>query len=104
MSSNYFSKLPYESFTINGSFEYVIGTGEELSLASCDVVAEDKNGNDATDTVLVNGSKTVSSDGLKLHIKVQGGTVAGSPYKITYKGVTDVGEDYYIVQYMEIEE
>jgi len=102
MSYDYFIKQPYESFTVNADFENVMNTTESISVSSSDVVAEDKDGNDVTDTVLVSGSKAVS--GFTLQIRVQAGTAAGSPYKITYKAVTDVGEKYEADQFMEVEE
>jgi hypothetical protein len=102
MSSDYFKKQSYESFTVGADFENVMNTTESISVSSSSVVAEDKDGTDVTDAVLVDGSKAVS--GFKLQIRVQAGTAAASPYKITYKAVTDVGEQYEADQYMEIEE
>ncbi|MDY6957797.1 MAG: hypothetical protein SVK08_01435 [Halobacteriota archaeon] len=102
MSTNYFSKQNYETFTVAANFTNVMNSDETIVLASSDVVAEDKDGNDVSDTVLVSGSKAV--DGFNLKIRVQAGTAASSPYKITYKAVTNVGEQYEVDQFMEVEE
>lgn len=102
MSTNYFSKQTYESFTIAANFENVMNSDETIVLASCSVVAEDKDGTDVSDSVLVSGS--IAVDGFNLKIRVQAGSASASPYKITYKAVTNVGEQYEVDQFMEVEE
>ena len=104
MSQNYFSKQAYEKFTVGADFSNVMDTDESISVSSSEVVAVDNAGTDVSDTVLVSGSKAVDSTGQQLNIRVQAGTESGSPYKITYKAVTDVGEYYEIDQYMQVKE
>ena len=102
MSSDYFKKQPYEAFTVGANFENVMASTESIVVGTSAVTAEDKYGTDVSDSVLVDGSKAVS--GFKLQIRVQAGSESASPYKITYKAVTDTGEQYEVDQYMQVEE
>lgn len=85
MSANRFEKQSYEEFTIAGDFVNNLSTGE--GIASQTVAAEDKDGEDVSDTVLDQDS--IASSGTQVSVLVQGGAEASSPYKITMKCVTD---------------
>jgi len=92
MALDNFTKQSYESFIISANFENNMTTGETLTLASCSVSATDKDGVDASSTVLDSTSKAVS--GTKLQIRVKDGAEAGSPYKITFKAVTSLSNKW----------
>jgi len=93
MALDNFTKQSYESFIISANFEKNMTPGETLTLASCSVSATDKDGVDASSTVLDSTSKAVS--GTKLQIRVKDGAEAGgSPYKITFKAVTSLSNKW----------
>jgi len=95
-----FTKQPSETFTIQASFVNVLDTGETITLGNSTVIAKDNADVDVTDTVIFAGSKTVS--GVYLKAKVQGGTEAASPYKITFLASTDLSNVYEIDVLMTI--
>lgn len=88
MALDNFSKQSYESFVVSANFENNMESSEDLVLASCSVTATDSDGADASSTVLEDGSIQVS--GQALQIRVKAGAEANSPYKITFKAVTDL--------------
>lgn len=78
-------KQSRETFSIYGGITNVAQTGEQIiSHASTEVECKDVNGDDASD--LLQGSPSISSDGLKLYqrIKASEGTEALSPYCFTF--------------------
>ena len=99
---NSFSKQPYESFKICGDFSNVMDTDETITLATSSILVEDKDGEDVSDAMVVTDSKQV--DGQTLCFRVEGGTNSASPYKITYRAVTSVNEQYEVEQLMVVEE
>lgn len=92
MATDEFIKQTSEKFTIQADFSNALDTGETITLASSSVVAEDSNGDDVSDTILVPGSKSVDSQYLK--IKVQAGSESYSPYKITFLALTSLSNIY----------
>ena len=81
-----FRKQNSESFFVDADFTNVLSTGETLVLGDCSVEAVDVNGDDVASTVTDQDSLAV--DGNKLKIRVQAGTEAASPYKLTFKATT----------------
>ena len=102
MGSNTFTKQPYEEFTVGGDFSLVMDTDETIVVGSSDAVVEDSAGTDVTSSIIESGS--LAANGQILQVRVKGGTEDGSPYKITYKAVSDVGEKYEIDQFMEVKD
>jgi len=92
MALENFTKQSYESMIISANFENNMETDETLVLASCEVTAADVDGADASSTVLGSGSKAVS--GSALQIRVQAGSEASSPYKITFKALTSLNNKW----------
>ena len=90
--SNGFSKQLAEKFTIGADFANALDSGESISESLSTVTAVDGSKNDATDDVLTDDSKSVS--GTELKIGVEGGTVANSPYKITFLATTNLNNVY----------
>jgi len=90
--SDGFSKQIAEEFTIGADFANALDSGESIVLGSSSVVAEDVNEAVATDDVITSGSITVS--GTKLKVRIEGGTVALSPYKLTFLIVTSLNNIY----------
>ena len=86
MALESFEKQISEEFTISGGISDVAITGETVILAGSSVSATDKDGTDASSAVLYGSNISVSTTFLK--VKVKAGTVALSPYKITFKMVT----------------
>lgn len=88
------TKQSYETFIIAADFGNNMTTDEELTLESCDVSAMKSGGSagDSTDIVLTVAQKAIS--GTLLQIRVKGGVEADSPYKITFKGVTDLNNKW----------
>lgn len=86
-------KQPYEEFLVAANFavNMDIAGGEDLVLGSCTVVAEDKNGDDATADVTDQGtiSKGTGTEQGYLKCLIKAGTTALTPYKVTFRGVTD---------------
>jgi len=82
-----FEKQSYEEFPIAADFVNVMDSSESLTLSSCAVEAEDKDGSDVSSTVL--DQTTLKVDGTQLKIVCKAGSESKSPYKITFKGVTD---------------
>jgi hypothetical protein len=83
--ANKFTKQSYEEFTITADFVNVLDTGE--GIASQTVEAVDTDGTDVAATVTDQG--TISASGSQVSILVKAGSEAASPYKITFKIVTD---------------
>lgn len=83
--ANKFTKQSYEEFTITADFVNVLDTGE--TIASQTVEAEDKDGTDVAATVT--DQATISVSGSQVSVLVKAGAEAASPYKITFKIVTD---------------
>lgn len=89
------TKQSYEEFRIDVDFGLNMETGEKLNLSSCNVVCEDKDGNNVTSTLLdiatmtlVTGNESGSTD-TGLQVLIRAGSESGSKYKYTFYGVTD---------------
>ena len=87
-------KQAYEEFTIAGDFVDQAEPGEEAVLLGSEVFAEDKEGNNVGTTLLDQTTKAVS--GTQLRVKLRAGEEASSPYKVTFKIVTDLGNKWEI--------
>ena len=85
-------KQPNELFTIAGEFDDVLDTDETIVLGSSSATAIDGAGTDCSATFVVPGSIAVS--GTQLRCKIQGGTVALTPYKVTFLAGTSLGNVY----------
>lgn len=91
MRAGKFKKQGYEYFTIAANFSLnmdIVG-GEDLVVGNCTVVAEDKDGADAT--AIVTDQATIAiglaADDEKGYLKclIKAGEEDLSPYKITFK-------------------
>lgn len=87
-------KQGYEEFTIAGDFTDQAESGEEAVLIGSVVLAEDSEGGDVGTTLLDQATKAVS--GTQLRIKLRAGDEDHSPYKITFKIVTTLGNKWEI--------
>ncbi len=88
MALDSFEKQASEKFVISASFADDLDVGESIVLNSSSVVAEDVEGNPATSTIL-NVPTLSLENGSKLKVQVMAGEEEKSPYKITFKAVTD---------------
>lgn len=111
MKAGKFKKQGYEYYTIaaNFSLNMDIAGGEDLVLVNCVVEAVDVNGDDASADVTDQGTKAIGlvGDGEQGYLKIliKGGTVALSPYKITFKtGDTTESEGWEQDIFMTIKE
>jgi hypothetical protein len=98
----YFTKQSWEQFVIAGNFEDVLGSGETISLGSSEVLAYDANDADVTTTVI--GSGTLELEGAKLKVKIQAGSEDDSPYKITFRAVTNLENQWELDVRMKVRE
>lgn len=96
------SKQSWEEFTIAGDFTDQADTGELASLVGSSVVAEDKDGNDVSATLLDQG--TIAVDGTQLRILLRAGTEDLSPYKVTFKIQTSLNNKWEIDVKVRIKE
>ena len=87
MALDSFQKQSSEKFVISCSFENDLDSNESIVLNNSTITAVDKDSNNSTSEVLTSGTITV--DGSKLKIQVKDGDESKSPYKITFKAVTD---------------
>jgi hypothetical protein len=87
-------KQPSESYPVYADFVNVLITGETLELTSCDVKVYDVNGLDVTDDMVL-GLSTSETTKLKTQLSAAG-SVAASPYKITFTAITSLGNIYEI--------
>ena len=92
-----FEKQSWERFYIWGDFVKNAETGEVAVLGTSSVIAEDKNGTEVSDTILDQATKTILTT--KLGMRVRAGTKNVSPYKVTFKIVTSLG-NYWEVDVM----
>ena len=79
-----FSKQIWEEITITGEFKDVMSDSETLEATST-VTAMDKNGDDVSATVL----GVVGINAQNITVLTKAGTEALSPYKITFKAITN---------------
>jgi hypothetical protein len=108
-------KQPFEEWVVAADFadNMDIAGGEDLELGSCTIEAVDAQGNDATEggslsaaAQIVDTSTMAKGTGTEqgfLKVLIKGGvenevvdeaTVDRSPYKVTFKGVTDAPEKW----------
>ena len=94
-------KQSWEEFYIGADFYDVLksdGT-EVLVLASCTVTAVDKDDTDVSDTFTQQATISLddSEEGYEdnvLKIRVQDGATASSPYKLTFKAISNLGNKW----------
>lgn len=97
-------KQSWEAFYIAGSILpwQEDGSTEVVELATSTVIAEDVDGTDVSVTFLVQGTKVLSSDPdgdftnnmLSIRLAGDGGLEADSPFKVTFKMITDEGNQF----------
>jgi len=93
-------KQSYEEFRIHADFGLNMENSEVLVVGSCTVVCIDKDDTDVTATLLddttkavINGDAPPDGSGVTdgaLQVLIKGGSESASPYKYTFKGVTDL--------------
>ncbi|MCK5681163.1 hypothetical protein KAI46_10185 [bacterium] len=89
MALDSFSKQAYEVFWISSSFANDLGTSEAIVISSSAVTVTDKDGTDVTSDVIVAGTLSCDSTVQITQVQIKGGDEAASPYKITFRIVTD---------------
>ena len=83
------TKQPYESFPVSVSFEDDMATDE--TIVSQTVLAEDATGTDATADIVDN----VTNDGaFSALARISAGTVLLTPYKVTFRVITSLGNKW----------
>lgn len=92
-------KQPYEEFTISADFSANMASGEVISVQS--VAAVDKTGNDVKDTVT--DQATVANDGkTTCRVLVKGGDPTLSPYTLTFRCTTSLGNKWELDIQMQV--
>jgi hypothetical protein len=92
MAVGKFKKQPFEEFVIAANFANNMNIPtEDLVLGSCTVTAVDVNEVDATATVTDQSTISIGTAEEQGYLKIliRAGVEADSPYKITFRGVTD---------------
>ena len=88
-----FSKQPYEEFYWGADFSDVIDTdNESIILGSSSITAVDVT-EETDETVYYEATLTVVSNTI-LAVRVKAGEAGASPYKLTYRIETTVGNKY----------
>lgn len=95
MVAGKFKKQGYEEWLIDADFSenMDIEGGEDLDLSNCTVVAVDVDDTDVSATILDAATMAIGT-GIaqgRLFILARAGTVAASPYKITFKSGDTIG-------------
>lgn len=96
------SKQSYERYVVGCNYDKVLGDAETIVLLSSLVEAKDKNGNDMSTVVIEQA--TFAVDGSRLKFKIREGIEAESPYKITAKAETDLGNRFEVDFEMRVKE
>jgi len=105
-----FEKQSWEEFPIAGSILNVQESDETVDLNNSSVYGYDKDGNDVTTSIIDATTKTLTDDpdgnytNNALKVRVKGGDEDGTPYKITFKLVTNKGNKWEIDVRMKIKE
>jgi hypothetical protein len=86
-------KQPWEKFFVAADYVNVLDSGETIVLGSSSVTIVDKAGADVTSTMFEGGSLQIAETS-KLQCRIQAGTEAISPCKITFKAVTSLGNQF----------
>lgn len=94
-------KQPYEAFFVHGLFTKVMEETETIDIANSTVVISDKNG--TIDATMVQ-EPTLVADGHKLSIRIQGGDPELSPYKVSFRITTSLGNKWEVDAVLEVEE
>ena len=97
-------KQGFERYFIHGDFSAVLGAGETLDVnnVNTSVTAVDKDGVDATSTVIDDASEYV--DEASLYVRIKDGVEAESPYKVTIQVETSLGNRWEVDGLIKIKE
>ena len=87
---NTIKKQPFEAYYISVTFP--LATDETISSVTSSVVVEDKDGTDVSLTMIDTGTEEV--DGAVLRARIIGGSSSASPYIMSFKAVTSLGNKY----------
>lgn len=107
-------KQSWEAFYIAGSILpwQEDGSTEVVDLATSTVIAEDAEGTDVSATFLEQATKALDDDPdgdfsdnmLSMQLKGEGGLEADSPFKVTFKIITDEGNQFEVDVRVEVKE
>jgi len=89
MALDFFTKQAYEVFWISSSFANDLGSSEAIIIASSTVTVTDKDDTDVTSDIIVIGTLSCDSTNQIAQVQIKGGVESASPYKITFRIVTD---------------
>ena len=93
-----------ETFEIWGGITDVISSGESIVIANCTIVAVDNAGNVVTADLLDLATMAVY-DTTKVRVRIKAyGTVAASPYKVTFLMVTNSPNTYEVDVFVKIKD
>jgi hypothetical protein len=98
-----FYKQEFDSFVVGVDYSNVLALTEEtLSLSESSITAYNSSGEEVSD-ILVQASMAIQTSTI-LRIRVEGGTAELSPYKITFKAITNADNQWEKDVKMHIEE
>ena len=102
-----FFKQPYESMVAYGGFTNVMEDGETITLGSSTATALDIDEVDASSDIL-QGTPAIYNDAdgnpFRLGIRVVAGVETKSPYKITFKILTNLNNKWEVDCFLNVEE
>lgn len=84
-------KQPFEAFPIYGNFEKVLEEGELIDVDASAILVMDKDG--IEDATMVDAPTKNVQEG-KLVVRIQGGVPAKSPYNVSFRAVTSLGNKW----------
>jgi len=88
-----FYKQPFDSYLIGVNFTNVMDTDEEdIDLSECSISCKDASG-ESDETVYEEGTLSIQSTTI-LKVRIQEGEESGSPYKFTFRMVTNSGNKW----------
>jgi len=101
MAISSFVKQPWEQFYIAADFSLVLGDAETIDGVNSEITAADYDGNDLTTDLIEAGSEQVDGDYYKVRCK---GGVDKTNYKITFRAVTSLDNQYELDVRMKVKE
>ena len=93
-------KQNWEAFYLWGKFDKVLKSGETIEIETSFVEVKDKNGDDTSIDMVEADTKEVN--GSQLGARIIEGTIDKSPYLVSFKAHTSLGNKYKTDMTLEI--
>jgi len=93
-------KQGYERYFVHGDFSDVMEEGELISTN--EITALDKEGEDATADIIESGTEL--AEGFNMYVRLKDGVQTDSPYKVTIRVETSLGNRWEVDGQMVVKE